>query len=195
MSDVGILRRVLMAMPPGNITEKSQIKKIEEVLSTCWDIFSGASEIKMEGYKIVGRMEEVVWEPPFVSFKIERHGRTVNASTRADIHQWILDVERATAKRKDAGFRQLYPMDKRFNAKLAASEIVELILSGVEDPRLDWSENRQIVKVKIGMVVPDGNAKSTAVGRRKRFREECGQLLNEHGWKTVFFNKYQRPNP
>lgn len=195
MSDIGILHRALMAMPPGDITEKSQIKKIEEVLSICWDIFFGASETKMEGYKIVGRMEELVWEPPFLSFKIERHGRTVNASTRADIHQWILDVERTTAKRKDSGFRQLSPMDKRFNAKITASEIVEIILSGAEDPRLDWNENRQIVKVNIGMVVPDGNAKSTAVGRRKRFREECVQLLNEHGWKTINFNKYQRPNP
>lgn len=195
MPDIVILRRSMMAIPPGKISDKDQIKKIEEALSTCWGSFFGAAETKMEGNKIVGRMEEVVWEPPLLSFKIERHGRTVNNSTRADMHLWILDIEKATAQRKDAGFRQLSPMAKRFNAKLAASEIVELILSGVEDPRLDWSENREIVKVNIGMVVPDGNAKSTAVGRRKRFREECGQLLNEHRWMTISFNKYQRPNP
>jgi hypothetical protein len=37
----------------------------------------------MTGQKLLGRMEEVVWEPPILSFTVERHGGTVQGSSRA----------------------------------------------------------------------------------------------------------------
>lgn len=64
----------------------------------------------MEAYKLLGRMEQVRWEPPVLSFIVERHGETVNGSTRAELQHWEVAVENRTARIVKTGQRQLKPM-------------------------------------------------------------------------------------
>lgn len=58
------------------------------LLYSSWDEFSGSDAEGTTGYKVQGRMEKIAWEPPILSFQIERHGGTVLGSTRADLHTW-----------------------------------------------------------------------------------------------------------
>jgi hypothetical protein len=40
-------------------------------------------------------MEDVTWEPPVLRFAVERHGRTVAGSTRADLQNMGMDIYRS----------------------------------------------------------------------------------------------------
>jgi hypothetical protein len=42
-------------------------------------------------------MKEVVWPPPILQLKIERNQGTVWASSRADVYEWIINVDQRTA--------------------------------------------------------------------------------------------------
>jgi hypothetical protein len=46
-------------------------------LAACWDEFDGADAEGMDPDKLHGRMEDISWHPPVLSFTIERHGGTV----------------------------------------------------------------------------------------------------------------------
>ena len=61
-----------------------QPRKLERLLSEVWDDLGG-SDCGMAGHKLIGRMEHVEWNPPVLTFTIERHGGTVLGSTRAEL--------------------------------------------------------------------------------------------------------------
>ena len=82
----------------------------------------------MEAYKL-GRMEDISWNPPVLSFTIERHGGTVMGSTRAELQNWNVNVETRSATCGVGGHRQLEPMQARLNVKPMAEEIVASILN------------------------------------------------------------------
>ena len=69
----------------------------------------------MEGYKLIDRMEKVEWVPPVLRFQIERHGATVKGSSRAELHEWTIDLCKATAECVSKGSRQIIPMAPRLN--------------------------------------------------------------------------------
>src|SRR4051812_8749544 len=69
---------------------------LECLLAACWPELGG-DHGGMEGCKLLGRMEDVVWNPPQLTFSVERHGGTVQGSTRAELQRWTVDVERGTA--------------------------------------------------------------------------------------------------
>ena len=98
------LRAYVASIPSGHIDETSSL---EDVLSGCWYEFSGSNADKMAGYKLHNRIEQVTWEPPLLSFKIERHGGTARGSSRADIYSWELNVEEQVAKTGKSGYRQV----------------------------------------------------------------------------------------
>ena len=43
-------------------------------ISECWDLFGTSDDSSMEAYKLDGRTEGLSWNPPILSFDIERHG-------------------------------------------------------------------------------------------------------------------------
>ena len=184
----GTLRTIFDALSPGPISDTADI---ERPLAVQWPNFTGGDDGGMEGYKLLNRMEKVVWCPPKFTFQIERHGKTVMGSTRAEIQEWELDLGTMTATLKDAGYRQLSPRQPSFNAKPIAEEIGNLILAGKHDVRLEWIGAGE-VRVLIGEILPQDSAvKETLTGRRKRFRDElqkklagtCWQEAKAHTWK------------
>ena len=163
------LRQHLNTLAPGPVEDSSQIATL---LASCWDGLAVSDPGGMEAYKLTGRMEEVRWNPPVLTFVIERHGGTVLGSSRGELQYWEVDTERGCAGIVRTGHRQLTPSQPRWHAKPAAAEVAALIRRGAKDERLDWrSENE--VRVKVGAIVP-GGVQQTVEGRRKRFWQEPG---------------------
>ena len=66
--------------------------QVFELVETVWDKFEGSGQTKMDVGKI-GRddsPEDLTWDPPDLSFTIDRHGGTVMGSTRAERQTWTL---------------------------------------------------------------------------------------------------------
>ena len=179
----------LQSIVDGPITDTS---KLEHLLAACWHEFDGHEFQGMEAYKLINRIENADWESPKLYFTIERHGRTVSGSTRADLHRWQLDVVKRKASCWESGFRQVAPLAPRVNVKPISEEIVRLIINQEEDERLKWYKDGS-VRVLIGKIFPEGSAyKQTLEGIRRRFREATDISLTNLGWTKIRANKYIR---
>jgi hypothetical protein len=177
------LRAHLATVQPGRIIDTTDL---ERLLAACWDEFSGDYG-GMEGYKLLGRMEDVTWEPPVLSFAVERHGRTVAGSSRADLQGWTVNIESNTIFYEPLGHRQVRPMQPRLKVEPLVEEIVRLIVAKQGDDRLQWHEDGS-VKVLVGKIIPaDSAVKQTLAGRRKRFREKLVERLEAEGWGLVAY--------
>ena len=166
---------------------------VDRVLASCWDLFTGSSECGMKAHKLLGRMEQIRWESPILSFVIERHGGTVCRSTRAELQHWEVDVENWTARIVKTGQRQLTKMAPRVSVKQIAEEIASRILSGEADDRLQRLDDGT-VKVLVSRIFPDGSGfKRTVSGRRKRLLEEVAERLVEHRWVEASGGRFVPP--
>jgi len=171
----------------------SETTKLTNLLEACWDEFSGSASEGMAGYKLRGRIEEGFWNPPILSFTIERHGATVLGSTRAEYQGWEINLKEKTASCQSIGYKQILPKQPRMDLKPIAEEIAQLIISYQEDSRLNW-KNDGTVAVRIGNILPEYSAvKQTLVNRRKRFRGILEELLNNAGWKKIRPNVFAPP--
>jgi hypothetical protein len=187
MSGVQALSNLLASIPPGEIAE---VRAIELALADCWDELSGSEREGMEGYKLRRRMEKVVWIPPRLEFRIERHGRTVMGSTRADMQHWVVDLAARTATFLKQTHRQIRPMGARVQVKPIAEEFTRLIITRQENSCLRWYSDGS-VRVQIGSLFPNRDSpKQTVAGRRKRFWAELSARLKEEGWLMIKHGVY-----
>lgn len=92
-----LLKRHLAAIALGEITETG---KLVALLAGCWHQFAGTHAQGMNTGKLT-RMEAPHWEPPILSFAIERHGAIglVRPAPNFSIGAWILAASRAAASR------------------------------------------------------------------------------------------------
>src|SRR5262249_46530268 len=145
----------------------------------------GGDDDGMAGSKLLGHMARVEWQPPILTFTIERHGRTVLGSTRAEIQQGTVDLDCRTATFEQTGRRQLSPTANRVDVKPIDVEIADLITGGVSDERLRWLGDGRI-RVLMGKVFPQGSGfKQTVQGRRRRLRESLIETLSPKGWQHL----------
>jgi hypothetical protein len=129
-----------------------------------------------------------------LSFTLERHGATVGGSTRAELHDWEVDVEKGNAFCESSHrYRQLYDRDSPLHVEPLVTEIVEMILAGKDDPKLKWLRERLNVRVLVGTFI-SGRYKQTEQGRRRRFRQALEFKLKAEGWEKVLgkLDVYQR---
>ena len=165
--------------------------EIETHFAQVWDALAG-DDGGMLSRKLHGRMEGVVWNPPVLTFRIERHGATVLGSSRAEAQEWTVDLEQRTKSVVVVGRRQLQPPQSRMNVMPVAEELASAILGGRQDPRLKW-DGPDRFRLLIGEVLPAGSAvKETLAARRKRLREAVAKLLAAAGWKMVKPNQFVR---
>jgi len=177
------LEAFLAKLSTGPISDTS---KLESLLMDCWDDFSGSGEGGMKAYKLSGRIEQPTWQPPLLSFKIERHGGTVQGSSRAEMQRWTVDTVLKTSRVAEAGYRQLTPRQPNWTkaaATKAAQKVSDLINHRSEDELLTWLRNGG-VRVMISKIVPDDAAAQTVSGRRKRFWKCLDDLLGP-SWSRV----------
>jgi hypothetical protein len=118
----------LATIPSGPVPDPADL---ERLLAVCWHEFRGGDG-GMTGQKLVGRMEEVVWEPPILTFKIERHGGTVLGSSRAALQHWEVNLRQRTAIIVKHSHRQMKPMAQRIYIKPLVDRILEAIRTGSE---------------------------------------------------------------
>jgi hypothetical protein len=173
------LHEHLAHLPPGPVAANNGL---DRMLADCWNRFGG-DDGGMAGYKLIGRMEQANWQPPVLSFVIERHGGTVCGSTRAELQHWSLDFDRMTATITKTGHRQFEPMAPQTSIKATAKEIAELILNGQQDARLQWREDGS-VRMLVGVIYPHGSGfKRTGEGRRRSLRKQLETIRRDHGWQ------------
>jgi hypothetical protein len=94
----------------------------------------------MTADQLLSRTEHMVWEPPLLSFVIERHGALVGGgSTRGELQRWQVNVETSEAECFRAGHRQLRPAAPPVRAQQLADEIVYAIVRhDTTNPAIDW---------------------------------------------------------
>ena len=63
--------------PQGAIEGHAKYKVIH-LLANCWHELEGAGETAMQARKKLDRAEDVSWNPPVLSFTIERHGMSTD---------------------------------------------------------------------------------------------------------------------
>jgi hypothetical protein len=181
------MRDYLKRLEPGPIEVTTHL---ERLLAKVWDDLGG--DDGMAGQTLIGRMESVEWHPPVLSFVIEKHGGTVLGSTRAEVQQWLVDLDRQTATCEPSGHRQLNPMAKRVDVGSIADEIAQRIVGREADDRLRWLEDGR-VRVEVGRIFPGQSGyKQTIQGRRRRFREALIKRLSTKGWVHLGRNTFGR---
>lgn len=185
---IDMLHRYLVLLPSGPITDSD---KLVRLLADTWGEFSGDNGDIIPG-KHLNRMEDVAWNPPLLTFTIERHGDTVMGSTRATLQEWTVDVEKKIVACVETRYRQLRPNEARLVVAAIAEEVVAQIVNHQKDHRLKWYADGR-VRVLVGKVLPEGSAmKQTLAGRRKRFRAAVKERLAGRGWRECGVNVYER---
>jgi len=183
------IRSYLAALPQGRIEDTG---KIESLLAACWDELSGSEEGGMLGYKLCSRTENMEWNPPLLTFEIERHGATVHGSVSAELQSWVVDVNLASAQLSPNSSKRI--VGKRqpsINVNPIAEDIVKLVVTGTDDARLRWYDTAK-VKVLISKILPKGSAvKQTLVGRRKRLGNAIAARLEQEGWQKVGLHTFE----
>jgi hypothetical protein len=175
------LREYLCELPAGMIDDKSRLIAL---LSECWDDFEGASAEATSVEKL-RRAESVDWNPPLLTFVIERHGGTVQGSTRAQLHRWTIDLNRITASCDPSySSRQLYSRDAPLRIEPLVSEVTEHIIGRHESEKLKWLSDGSTVRILVTKFI-NGQFQQTEQSRRQRFRKALDRRLQAAGWTKV----------
>lgn len=181
------LKQHLAEATPGPLTASDEL---ERIVAECWDDLDGSDEGGMEACKLLGRMEQVVWTPPMMSFVIERHGGLTCGSTRAEVQHWAVNLDTNEATISKESYRQVQTMAPRAPVKATADEITQLILGRMPDSRLQW-RNDDSVSVLLHKIYPkDSGSHRTVTERRNRFRRYVEEALAKHDWYRVGRNRY-----
>jgi hypothetical protein len=122
-----LLKKHLFALAPGEIAETGSVTAL---LAGCGHEFVGAESQRIHAGKL-GRMEGVSWAPPVLSFRTERHGAVGMGSTRAELQNWRVDLDRKTAKcERSRSYRQALPRAEGVRIEPVARELAESISAG-----------------------------------------------------------------
>jgi hypothetical protein len=65
------------------------------------------------------------------------------------------------------------------------TEIMRLIDSRADDPRLEWSPDRMTVRVRYSKLVLARRPPADVQGRRARFADAWLATMAEHGWRPA----------
>lgn len=172
------LLEYLESVPVGSLDD---VGALEGLLSQVWGDFEGGDKEGMTGDKLPGRMEKANWNPPVISFEIERHGGIVLGSSRAEIHSWRVDVANYTATIEGIGRRQIHPIQQRLDIDPLADEIANAIKSRQDHQGLKWTKTGD-VQVFTAMVLPAA-VKQTMADRKKRLYAAIDSRLTPDGWE------------
>ena len=72
------LRALLAVVKAGPLADETKLE-VEQLLAAAWP--EECDEGSMQPYKLLGRTEDMQWEPPVLSFDIERHGGVMMVNT------------------------------------------------------------------------------------------------------------------
>jgi hypothetical protein len=142
----------------------------------------------------LARMEDVRWNPPVLSFTIERHGAMGMGSTRAELQHWRVDLDRKTARCERSGsYRQALVRAEAVRVEPVARDLADSILAGRADDRLKWPGEETVRVLMMTKILPrDSGYMQTITGRRRRLRTALQTLLAEAGWREIRRDVYSK---
>jgi hypothetical protein len=185
------LENYLNSLPQG-IIQDQDIKNVEKLLIKYWEEIEGSDSTKMMDFKLLRGIENVEWNPPNLSFIIERHGITVLGSSRAERQKWGIDIIQKKADCAIVGYRQIRERQSKLNVELLAKDIFKLICKGKKNDQLKWN-NDGSVRIQIGKIIrlsENSATKQTVASRRKRFRKRMDEIMDKEGWQKLKENLY-----
>jgi hypothetical protein len=184
----------LSKTPKGAIPEAAR-DEIITLLAHCWRDLQGAGETSMEDWKL-NRLEDLSWNPPLLSFTIERHGGTVLGSTRAELHKWTVNVTLGSASCTRGRYRQLVPTAPRLDVKPIAARVCDSVQQGpasncelVKQGIVVWHGGDHIL-IKHGVLIPNDGYQRTISGRRRKFCNELTNMMKPLGWELVSVQRF-----
>jgi len=178
MSEMNALREVLKTIPPGPLNYNSAVVG---ALVAAWDSISD-SDVQSTSREKMYRLEQIDWSPPILTFILERHGGTVNGSTRAALHRWTVDVSKAEAMcDPHYSYRQACATDRRLDTMVWAKKIAFRIIRHKNSRWLKWSVDRLTVRVVLRTFISAYN-KQTLGNRYARFRRDLETIIEPKGW-------------
>ena len=189
---LGALRNFLGSYPPTESFTNETHFRLVEMLKDSWSHLEGSGAEGMRVQKL-DRIEGLRWDPPLLRFTLERHGGTAMGSTRAELHEWMVNIDEGTAVCARLGFRQLERIAKALKVAPVVKELVQLIDEGSEDQRLKWSGDRQRVTVSLRKAIDTAEVQHGAFseykqpkqGRSKRLGEALRAELEQRGWRSL----------
>ena len=131
MAPPDTLATLLRSFAPGPIAAGHRAA-VERQLAESWATFEGSDAGGMEAYKLNDRTEQLMWTPPVLSFRIERHGGTVLGSSRAEIQTWEVDLDRHGARLLGSGWRQVRSPAPKLDVTALAVEPQQVVLGEAE---------------------------------------------------------------
>jgi hypothetical protein len=181
----------LNSIPAGEIPASISDELFKYVVAS-WNEFFGSRITGMDVRKILRGEgpEEVTWNPPCLSFVIDRHGGTVFGSTRAEKQQWALNLAKRTADQMPIGHRQLRPNASKVDVKPLADDVCKAVQEGPRSPSRLVSDgiivrkNEDELTVFHGKIVREGYQR-TVSDRRKRFIADLKTKMELIGWNLV----------
>ena len=191
------LKAIVRKLPHGSIPLGMR-DQILELVEACWDKFKGSGKTKMQVWKIRrdAGPEDLTWDPPNLCFSIDRHGRTVMGSKRAERQTWTLNLETLAAIPNETRYRQLQPNSPKFDITPIAQAVCEAVKRGpasssdlVDRAIVEWRGNDEI-RVKHANLIPNEGPNQTISGRRKRLREKLQREMNAIGWELVSVHQW-----
>ncbi len=180
------MKDYLAKIPAGSVDDDD---KVHDFLITIWDYLDGTDLHAMNMSKL-RRITHLRWEPPELYFEIERHGAINFGSSRAEVQTWYVDLDAMCTGVHHETYRQAYKRAAPLFVKPIAEEIAELIINRKNDDRLQWYDNKTLVKLVINLIIPDDSYRQTITGRRRRFRAALIEKIGVHGWQEKRANVY-----
>jgi len=179
-----------------------EISAVYELIAVLWE------ECELVGYDDGGmttdklyRAEHISWEPPLLSFRIERHSAIVGGGPKkAEYQVWTFNVPERTKTWSPDGYRLMEPLEPRIKVAPLAEEYADLAVNRQLHHTLIWVPNGE-VRINIALVPGLWNtnehgrtlAKETIDGRRRRFRKAFESILLPKGWSRIRANVYAPP--
>jgi hypothetical protein len=182
------LRELLQTVKPGLIEDTYAINTL---MYESWDYFDGSSAQGMNRDKLFCRVEDLEWDPPCLTFVIERHGAmVVGGSIKKEKQHWTLDLDEFTARCAKAGYRLNEPRQPNLDLEPLVEKVVEAVKSGRDARFLRWRDPQHVL-VDVSAVLPYTPNKETQNGRSKRFRAKLFPALERLGWSLIPKSRYR----
>lgn len=172
-----------LMIPEGPVGPEIRNTLLGELMEQ-WPRLVGGRETAMNSDKVF-RAEQLRIENGRIRFEIERHARTMNGSTRADVHTWEVDLVHGTASIINESFRQLTPTSKPFrksDARLAAKAVLTLLAKKrKKNDKLTESAPGRF-SLRAASFVDLGQYKQTQIGRHRQFLTALKEEIEPEGW-------------
>jgi hypothetical protein len=126
------LRQYLDRCGVGPVEEGNETSRF---LGEAWEYLEGSDAQKTTHDKL-WRAKKLQWNPPILSFDLERHGQTVKGSKLASVHTWTVDLDNRTARYAQSRTRQVRPSAPPLGMQSIGEELAQLIRGRREDERL-----------------------------------------------------------